>query len=186
MAREILTPGAISLFCRLVDRLAGAFAIVVGLFISTIALGDDFFKDYVLSVIRNTPSVKVLVADAATGGCWTNPTATKALIEEKLLRSGIPVKSDAPMLLKFHVTGFSFDSAKGTPLGCAGNVGLFAQHLSEAKAPNGEPLAWADVRSFSRSKVLLGPKATFLKGIDDHARTWTTEFVVLWLKSRQQ
>ena len=75
---------------------ARALSLCITLLPANGALADPL-DSYVLEVLKHTPSVKVLVFDDVKEGCWRDPSTTKTVIEEKLLKSGIPVKDDGPV-----------------------------------------------------------------------------------------
>lgn len=145
----------------------------------------ETLEDYEIEVLKNTPSVRVVIEDMATGGCWPDPKSTKAMVEEKLLKSGIPIKSDADLSLSIDVGGMRNLLKDGREIGCVVYMRMVAWHFGDALAPNGKPIELAMIKSFDREFLYGGARPTMQSGINQRMSAWTAEFVVLWLKSRQ-
>jgi len=135
--------------------------------------------------LAKTRSVRVVVADDVKGGCWPSPSATKATVEEKLLRAGIPVKPDGELTLMIAAIGFRVTLENGFSSGCVVKSELTAYYFTNALAPNGEPLrGGALVEVVHREGLFTGPNS-LQRQIDDAVSGYATEFVVAWLKARQ-
>ena len=143
------------------------------------ANADSLQTQYIREVLKNSDAVNVQIGDDVKDGCWPAPADTKTQVEKLLLQSGIQVKPSRSGVY-LAITGIG-----GVAVNCAVFVNVRSFHLGTATAPNGTPLDLATIEGFERGTLLTGPKSRMGNRINAAVANFTNEFIVQWLKARQ-
>lgn len=142
---------------------------------------EDPVEGYWISVLRKADSVQVSVKDGVTGGCWLNPKAAKAAIEDTFLKAGIRVEPGAQMQVRLSAIGLAI-IVEDRRTGCAVHSELEAQHRGAAAAPNGGLLVSAVITSFRKGSFAVGPEHLDTQ-LNKTAKRWAGEFAALWQRA---
>ncbi len=156
---------------------------VICLVASAPSSAGDPVEDYWISVLRKADSVQVLIKDGVTGGCWLNPKAAKAVIEDTFLKAGIRVEPGAQMQVRLSAIGLAI-IVEDRRTGCAVHSELEAQHRAAAAAPNGGLLVSAVVTSFRKGSFAVGPEHLDSQ-LNKTASRWASEFAALWQRAHR-
>lgn len=137
-------------------------------------------------VLQNTDAVTVTLSDSVSGGCWPNPSATKAIVEKNLLQAGVKLRdaNSAQVYFQISAVGLRDETKNGVDLGCSAYLEARAYYYQLAKLPNVSGEVYTRIDFFSLGGLSSGPNDLQTQ-LDRRAVSAADEFIVLWLKGRQ-
>lgn len=164
-------------------------AIFLGTLLSTLihwSASADAWEDQQIEMMSHISSVELGVIDGVKDGCWRTPDATKSVVKKALSNAGIKVKEDdADVYLVLTGNGAAPRTPDGRKFGCQASLIISGFYFANAFTPDNKTTVFTKIEFFNQNVIFGGP-ANLQRNFNDSAQQIASQFVILWLKSRQR